>query len=315
MERVAGPSRSAEDVLRAAPVLALALLGVSFAAVLVRLADAPATIVAFWRLVLTVGLVLPIVVASGQAADVRRLSAREWAWIGAAGSFLGLHFVSWFQSLAYVSVASSTVLVTSHPIFVALLSARWLGERPARREWAGIAAAVAGAALIGWGDLGGGPDPLAGDALAVLSALFLALYLLIGRHVRARLGLWGYVTPVYAVAALVCGLLAAVRGLPFLGYPRGTWLAFAGLAAGPMLLGHTGFNWALRHVRAYIVSLVQLLEPVGATALAILILGKAERPGWNTVLGGITILAGVWVSVRVRLSGRGEVGGSEEARG
>lgn len=299
-------------VLRAAPVLGLALFGVSWSAVLVRLAAAPASSVAFWRLVLSVLVLLPVFVHRRSWRDYRGLAAGTWAWVAAAGAALALHFVLWFASLDHTSVASSTVLVSTHPLFVGVLSARWLREAPGFGEWTGMLVAVAGAAVIGWGDLAAGPAPLLGDLLAVGGAVCGAVYFVIGRRLRARLGVWSYVGPVYAAAGLFTALYVATRGAPFGGWGGGTWAALAGLAVGPMLLGHTGFNWALEHVRAYVVSLVMLLEPVGATILAVWVLGSKEVPGVHTFVGGALALAGVGLSLRARVrAGPGSRGGPD----
>ncbi len=295
----AGPARS--GLVRAAPVLALAALGTSSGAVLVRLAEAPAAVTAFWRLALSVLLLLPALRATRGWREWAGLARRDVALLGLAGVCLAFHFIAWFRSLAFTSVASSTVLVSVHPLFVGALSALWLREPPSRVEWTGIGIAVLGAACIGWGDVRGGPDPLRGDLLALLAAGLGALYFAVGRRLRGRLGIWSYAVPVYGSAAVACAVVALADGAPLAGWPPGTWAAFAGLALGPMLLGHTGFNWALRHVRAYVVSLVQLLEPIGATILAVLVLGRHEVPGWNVWLGGALILVGVWLPLRARL--------------
>ncbi|MFO7587527.1 MAG: DMT family transporter [Gemmatimonadota bacterium] len=295
-------------LVRAAPVLALAALGTSSGAVLVRLADAPAAVTAFWRLALSVALLLPALAATRGWREWRVLGRRELALLPLAGACLAFHFIAWFRSLDYTSVASSTVLVSMHPLFVGALSALWLREPPGRVEWAGIVIAVLGAACIGWGDFLSGPDPLRGDLLAIAAAGFGALYFAVGRRLRARLGIWSYTVPVYAAAAAACAGVAVAGGSPLGGWSAGTWGAFVGLALGPMLLGHTGFNWALRHVRAYVVSLVQMLEPIGATVLAVLVLGRHEIPGWNTWLGGALILVGVWLPLRARLRAQAPVG-------
>jgi len=284
------------------PVLALALAGVSWAAVLVRLAGAPASVTAFWRLTFSVVLVVPFLWLSGQWRQLAAIRRADGVWILVAGACLAFHFVTWFLSLEYTSVASSTVLVTAHPIFVGVLSARWLREPPRRLEWAGIGIAVMGAALVGWGDFRSGSAPLVGDALAFAAGGLAALYFVTGRRLRVRLGLWGYVFPVYLSAAVVAGGVVWITGAPANGYPVRTWWMFAALAVGPMLLGHTGFNWALRHVRAYLVSLVHLLEPIGATLIAVLVFGAAERPTWNTAIGGGVILGGVFLALRQRLA-------------
>lgn len=285
---------------RAAPALALGLFGVSWAAVLVRLAAAPAASVAFWRLVFSVVVLAPMLLLSGQWRELMELGGRDWIWLGLGGIFLAAHLVVWFLSLEYTSVASSTVLVTSHPLFVGLLSTLWLREPPTRREWGGISLAVAGGVAVGWGDFRVDPPALLGDGLALAGALLTALYFAVGRRLRGRMGVWSYVVPVYAVAAVTAGLVVGVRGQPFSGFPSATWGYLAALALGPMLLGHTSFNWALEHVRAYIVSVVILLEPVGATSLAVWVLGAHEVPSTSTVIGGLAVLAGVWISLRGR---------------
>ena len=265
---------------------------------LVRLADAPVSAIAFWRLSLSLLLVLPLLGVSGGWREVRRLSGPEWLWVGVAGGALALHFVAWFLSLEYTSVASSTVLVTAHPLYVGLLSALWLREPPSAKEWLAIVVATGGAFWIGWGDFHLGREAFIGDLLAALAALCAALYFIAGRRLRGGLGLWSYVAPVYLLAALLTGGSMLVRDVPATGYSTETWMLLAGMALGPMLLGHTSFNWALRHVRAYVVSLVVLLEPVGATVLAVLVLGSGERPTVNTVIGGLAILFGMALLVR-----------------
>ncbi len=263
-----------------------------------RLADAPVSAIAFWRLTLSLLLVLPLLGVSGGWREVRCLTRLEWLWVGVAGGALALHFVSWFLSLEYTSVASSTVLVTAHPLYVGLLSALWLREPPSAKEWLAIVVATGGAFWIGWGDFHLGGEAFVGDLLAALAALCAALYFIAGRRLRGGLGLWSYVAPVYLLAALLIGGSMLVRDVPATGYSTETWMLFAAMALGPMLLGHTSFNWALRHVRAYVVSLVVLLEPVGATVLAVLVLGSGERPTVNTVIGGLAILFGMALLVR-----------------
>jgi drug/metabolite transporter (DMT)-like permease len=306
--RTSGGRRERDGLRRAAPALALGLFGVSWAATLVRLAEAPAVSVAFWRLVFSVLLLAPLLLASGQWRELRSLGRSDWVWLGLAGVFLAAHLVVWFLSLEYTSVASSTVLVTSHPLFVGLLSAVWIREPPTGREWAGIAVAVAGGVVVGWGDFRAGAAPLLGDLLALAGAVLTALYFVVGRRLRGRLGVWSYVVPVYVVAAVVAGAVAAARGTSLSGYEPSTWGFLAALAVGPMLMGHTSFNWALEHVRAYVVSVVVLLEPLGATVLAVLVLGRGEVPSWNTAAGGLTVLAGVWLSLRGRRARRGAAG-------
>jgi drug/metabolite transporter (DMT)-like permease len=145
-----------------------------------------------------------------------------------------------------------------------------------------------------------GSDAWKGNALALLGAALIAGYFAIGRLARRQLGIWTYAGCVYLFAALVLIPFLLLRDDPILGYPAREWWIFAGLAAGPMLLGHTGFNWALRYVRAYIVNLAVLGEPLGASLLAWWLLGGSEVPGPTTVVGGLLILTGLAISIYSR---------------
>jgi drug/metabolite transporter (DMT)-like permease len=217
------------------------------------------------------------------------------------GLLLAGHFWSWIASLRYTSVASSVVLVSLQPFIVAVLSAVLLSERPTRRQWLGIGVAMAGAMTVGWGDFALGPRALFGDALAFLAAWLVAGYYLIGRVLRRKLDLWAYVAVVYGVAAVA--LLAAVAvtpGSPMVGFPLGDWLVFLALAAGPMMLGHTGVNYAIRYVPAYVANLFLLGEPIGATLIAWLLPAIAEIPPAQTLAGGILILLGIALGTGVR---------------
>jgi drug/metabolite transporter (DMT)-like permease len=280
-------------------VLFVSVLAMSWAAPLIRLTDADPLAISFWRLVFALLFIGLALAATGGATALLELTRRDWVAVTFAGVFLAGHFAAWIASVQLTTVAASVALVSTQPVWVALFAMLALRERPEPRQWLGIVAAVAGAAVIGWGDLTGGPDPLRGDILALVGAVLVAAYYVIGRKLRIRIGLWPYVGAVYGVAALVLLLGMLASGVPVVGgYAARDWLVFAGLALGPMLLGHTGQNWALRYLPAFAVNLTLLGEPVGATLIAWAAPFIAETPPVEAVVGGVLILGGILLGLR-----------------
>lgn len=299
-------------------VLLVSLVGISCAAPLVRLSSAPAIVVAAWRLGFSLVAIAGILTVRREWGALRRLSRGDWWLMVAAGILLAGHFWSWNASLRFTTVAASVSLVNLQPVIIAMVSGWWLGERASGRQWIGIGVAVIGALWVGVADVPGGlsgigaalagGEPgqgdrmraLLGDGLAAVGAVTGALYYLIGRRVRQTLALWPYVAVVYGSAAVTCVLVALGTAQPLGGQPPRELAIFAGLALGPMLLGHTGMNWALGHLPAYVVNLTTLGEPIGATLLAALLPGIAEVPGPATIMGGLLVLGGVLLAARRR---------------
>ena len=281
-------------------VLIIAVLATTYAGPVIRLATAPALAIAFWRL----ALVLPV---TGIGASRERLTpgrrpgeqSLPLTLMALSGLALAFHFWSWIASLQYTSVASSVVLVSLKPVFAWGIAALWLREHPARREKWGIALAVGGAVLIGVADAQGTVGAVGGDVLALTGALAAAVYYVIGRRVRATVGVgvWTYATVVYTIAAAALAGLALGSGVAFTGYPRSDWLVFFALAAGPMLIGHTGLNYALKHFRATTVNVAALGEPVGAAILAWLIPAIHEVPSPLALVGGVVTLGGIGLAL------------------
>lgn len=279
------------------PALVLAVAAVSTSAVIVRLSQLPPAVLAGYRLAVSAGLLFPWIFSAPRG---RRLPAAAKAgWLGvASGLFLGAHYALWFASLERTTIASATVLVTIHPLMIVPVSYFVWKERPAPAALLGMAAAVVGAALIGMGDFDLGKSHLAGDALAVLAAAAMGGYLLIGSVVREQFPLASYLVWVNGWGALVVLVYSQVAGLGLWPIPIREWAVIGLLAAVPTLVGHTLFNWALRHTRPSVVSVSILGEPVGAALLAYWVFGEA--PGlWQTA-GASLILLGVYAFVRWR---------------
>lgn len=270
-------------------VLAIGVGAVSFSAILVRWTPAPPAAIAFWRLLFTCLMLLPLALARPQNLAISR---RDLALCGMGGVFLAFHFLSWFTSLGLTSISSSTLLVNTHPLVV--VAAGWLlfGERFRTRALAGAAVALAGTVLLGWADLQLEGHALAGDLLAALGALMVAGYFLIGRHVRARVAIAPYAVLVYGISTLVLLAWNLATATPLWGYRPLDWLAFAALALISTVFGHTFLNWALKHLPAGAVSVSTLGEPVLASLLAIPLLGEVPGP-WQ-LAGGFLVLAGIW---------------------
>lgn len=269
-------------------VLSLAVVFVSFGAILVRLADAPALAVSFYRVALASLFLLPFA-----ASPARRcwpeLSRRQGLVLVGAGIALALHFATWIASLSYTSIASSVLLVNTAPLFTVVLSRLFLHERPSGVVMIAIPVALAGAALIALGDHAATPGSLFGNLLALAGAVTVAAYQVIGRGLRGALPLNAYVLGVWGSAALALAGLAAASGVPLGGYDSRTWAAFVALALVPTLGGHGLVNKSLRSLPAPTVGLFLLGEPVGATVMGWLLF--AEVPGPWTLVGGVIVLA------------------------
>ncbi|MDA0699632.1 MAG: DMT family transporter [bacterium] len=290
-----GPSRN-----RIVAVLAVALAAISVAAVFIRMADAPGVVVAMWRMAIAALVLLPITIRALRRTPLRRANAWPTLW---AGVLLGVHFATWISSLSYTTVAASVSLVATTPLWVALLSWAFLRRAPTLSVLLGVLVAVAGGAVIAFGDLVGAvhgrpaPAPLLGDALALVGAIALAGYLLLGRAAQQRgLGIDAYAGVAYTVAAVVLLPLPALVGASYVAYPAATFGWILALALIPQLIGHTGINYAMRHLDPTRVATAALLEPLGAALLALALF--AEVPSPTTAIGAAVLLVGVLLTVR-----------------
>jgi len=277
----------------ALPAVLLGILAVGASAIFIRLADAPALGIAFWRCTLGVIALVPVA-----ALGRERVPKGRNLWAGVvAGVALGAHFGTWIASLDYTSVAASVVLVSTTPIFVAVAAYLLFGERTSILSFAGIALAIAGTVVIAGGGRGAGDAAFFGNALALVGAVTMAVYVLIGRSLRTGgVGALSYSIVGYSAAALALLPVALASGAQLWGYSTTTWFWLFVITLGPQLLGHTVLNWALEYVPASIVSGAVLAEPVIAALLAWLVL--EEKPGLATLLGGLVVLAGLYLLLR-----------------
>ena len=286
-------ARNGEAQSRVAlPTVAVGVLAVSSAAIFIRLADAPALAVAFWRNALGVLVLLPLALYWRQTFP----RGRTLYYGVASGAALGAHFGFWISSLDYTSVAASVVLVCTQPVFVAILAYLIFGERTSPLSFLGMLVALAGTVVI-VSDGSVGSATFFGNALAVIGALTVAVYVLIGRSLRTTgVGVLPYSIVVYASASATLAPAALYVGAPLWGYSGETWFWLFAVTLGPQIMGHTVFNWALKYVDASIISGTIVAEPVVSALLAWLVL--SEKPGLATALGGVVVLLGLYLLLR-----------------
>ena len=271
--------------------IVIGVLSVSTAAVLVKLAEsAPASIIANYRLLFAVLIMAPYMLTK-HAHEFKSITKRDWILASISGIFLAFHFILWFQSLNYTSVASSVVLVTLQPIFAFLGTFLFFKEKFTVGAVLSMMIAITGSVIISWGDFQISGLALWGDILALLGAIMVTGYFLLGQNVRKRLPLMTYTFVVYGISCLTLILYNLVLQQPFTGYPADHWWVFLGLAIIPTFFGHTLFNWALKWVSTSTISMSIVFEPVGASILAYLILG--EMITWSQWLGGSIVLLGL----------------------
>jgi drug/metabolite transporter (DMT)-like permease len=282
------------DAIKSYNALGAGIIAISFGAIFIRLAQAPASVVAALRMIFSSFILVPLVLVSPAAKrELSGLSRKHLLLLLLAGLFLALHFILWVSSLSLTGVTSSVVFVTTSPLFVALFTILVLRERVSRIFWCGLGLAILGGVTIGGNDVIGGGARWKGDLLALGGAVAIAGYFLVGSRLRRRLSLIGYVFPVYTCAAIILFIAALASGVSLAGYGWKSYLYCFLMAFVCQILGHSLFNWALKHLAATVVTIAVLGEPVGASILAVVLLH--ETPGLTEILGGACILFGIFL--------------------
>lgn len=274
--------------------LALAVVCISTGSIFVRMASAPPLAVAFYRIFLASALLAPFAAASA-ARSWPALPGRARALLVASGVALGVHFATWIASLSFTSVAASVLLVNTTPLFTLAFSRAFLGETVGPTVMGAMGLAIAGAGLIAVGDWAEGTNSLTGDLLALVGAVTMSLYHVIGRGLRAALPLEAYVLAVWSTAAATLAALSFAARVSLAGYSPRTYACLLALAVVPTLGGHGLVNRSLRLLPAPTVGLFLLGEPVGATILAYLLFH--EVPSTWTLAGGAVVLAALTMLV------------------
>lgn len=297
------------------PGLGIGVLAASTAAIFILFAQhagAPSLVIAAYRLTIA-SLILAPLALTRYRSEIASLKRPQWILVLLSGAFLAVHFATWITSLQYTSVASSVVLVSTTPLWVALLSPLVLRERLSGAAMLGMLLALIGGAVVALSDAcawqAGHVDcptlrtffsgqAVLGDILALFGAWMASGYMLVGRRVRSSLELVPYIFVVYSMAAVVLiAILFGAREKPF-GYSPNVLFWCVLLALIPQLVGHSTYNWALKYLPASFVAVTMLGEPIGSTILAFLIF--QQSPGWFKILGGVLILAGIYLVSRTR---------------
>lgn len=291
-------------------VLAGSILVVSTAFLMIRGAQSeqvPSLAIAFWRLALA-SILLWVFIGSRRQTlnELSSLPRASLLWMLGSGVFLAVHFATWIASLAYTSVASSTALVSTNPVWLAMFSWLILKDPPDRWIWLGVSASLIGSAVIFATDASTAtPNPLWGNSLALAGSVAVCGYLLIGRRLASHVSISTYVTIVFSAAALALLVLALLTRTTLAGFSATAWLCLIGLAIGPQLLGHSGISWSLRHLAPTMVAVAILGEPIGSAVLAWWILGEVIGP--LQLAGFVMLMSGIFLAARSTTSRTVEV--------
>lgn len=273
-------------------ILAIAVLFLSTSAIFVKLANAPSGITAFYRLLFTSLFLLPFLVLQKEnRQSLQKLTKKQWILSLLSGLLLAIHYILWFESLHYTSVASSTVIVTLQPIFSFVGGYFLFKERYKIGAYLGCLVAIMGCVIIGFGDFQINIMALFGDILSFLAAGFMASYFMVGQSIRHLLPVIPYSFLGYLGSACFLGLYSLVANYSFTGYDSNTWLCFFGLAVVSTILGHMLFNWLLKYFSASTISMSILGEAVGTCILGYFILH--ETLSFMQIIGIGIILLGI----------------------
>lgn len=273
-------------------MIVIGIMGISLSAIFVKYSQAPSVVTAAWRLLWTVLLMSPVVWGGREhRRELLGTDRKTGLLCAVSGIFLALHFWTWFESLKHTTVASSTAIVCTEVIWVALGYRIFLKGKITAKAAAAVAVTLAGSMLIAYSDSGEGGNHLYGDMLALAAAMVVACYTLIGRVARTSMSTTCYTYIVYVFSALTLVILTGVQGYSLTASGSGAAAVGFLLSVFSTILGHSIFSWCLKFLSPTFVSASKLCEPVVAAAFAAVLFG--EIPGPLQVAGGAIIIGGV----------------------
>ena len=276
-------------------MIVIGIFGISLSAIFVKYSQAPSVVTAAYRLLWTILLMSPVVLLKRDSRqELFKLFATDRRTVilcAVSGIFLALHFILWFESLKHTSVASSTTIVCTEVIWVALGFCLFLKGKLSGRSLLAIAITLAGSMLIAWSDSSSGGNHLYGDILSLLAAIAVAVYTLIGRIARSTASTTIYTYLVYLTSAVTLVIITFTQGYTLTGYGASGIIVGLLLAIFSTILGHSIFSWCLKFLSPAFVSASKLCEPVVAAIFAVFLF--QEIPGIMQIVGGAVILGGV----------------------
>lgn len=278
----------------------IAIAAVSTAAILIKVSSSHPLTISFWRVLIAWLVLLPFGIHRLRKPEERPgpFLILSMIFVGLA---LSLHFGMWVWSFQYTRVSSSVLLVTTHPIFVAGISYWIFRERLGKWAVIGIILALLGSAVIVGGDFSLEPEALTGDLLSIGGSLMAGVYILSGSRFRKEVSLPVYAVFVYGSAGVFLLAAGMIMNVEIIVTDHIEYLIFTGLALGPMLAGHTIYNWALKYISPTSVSVTLLGEPIGSTILAFTLLNESPYPGFY--IGAPIVLAGIYLVARYSKGG------------
>lgn len=272
--------------------LFIGVASLSASAIFVRLANAPSSITAFYRLLFSFILILPmIILKKSNIEELKSITKKEMILCIISGLSLAGHYSLWFQSLKFTSVASSTVIVTLQPLFSLIFGYFIFKERYTKMALSGFVIAIIGSIIIGWGDFQISPRALFGDFLSLIAAALISVNFIIGQYVRRKLSVVNYIGLTYFPAFIFLGIFSFIIKVPFTGYLLETWIYILCLTLISTMLGHFVFTWLLKWFSATVISMTILGEAVGACILGYFILN--ESVSLKQTAGIVIILFGI----------------------
>ena len=294
-----------ENQLRYKLFVLLGILGVSCSSIFIRFTDAPAMVVVFFRMAFA-AVPLAVLVLSRRELreELKDLGIRPILGALLSGVFLAMHLTAYVESVHLTTITSATLLVDTEVLFVALVSVLLFREKISRPGMIGILLALAGSVMLSAGDLLLGQAKglivmenagthIRGDLFALLGAVFLAVYTLLGSRLRKSFSTISYTFLAYAGASAVLLCACLVTSVPLTGWSTDDYFYSFLMTVFCTYLGHTIFNWGLRYLPAPFISTCRLGEPVVATILAVVVFG--EVPGAHQIIGGVIVLAGLYI--------------------
>ena len=278
-------------------VVFMGVLGISISPILIKLSNSQALTIAFYRLLITVLLLTPFIITKNKK-ELKSLTKSQIKNILISGIFLGLHFSTWILSLKYTSVASATVLVNISPIIILLMSHFFLNEKTNIKQVIAVCFAFAGSFILAFGDFFSGSNAFIGDIFAILGAIFVSVYLIIGNKIRQKVSMSSYTYLTYTFAMITVFIVNIFVKHSLIVTDPNEYILFISMAVFPTLLGHSLFNWSLKYVKPTLISMAILGEPIIASIIAIFLF--SEIPTLFQLIGSIIILSSIYAYIKLK---------------